>query len=229
MAPLQYPQFCALARAAEILGERWTLLIVRELLLGPKRFSDLRARLDSISTSVLAARLARLEGAGVVRRTFLEPPAASTVYELTDDGRALEGAVFELIRWGARFLLPPRPGDRLEPDWLRLALAACARRAGTPLVSFEVRIPAGEKAVVVRVAGGPQGTRVTEGSGPADAVITADAWSVIGLVGGITSPTDALKDGQIDAEGDLTALPLFPQLFDVTAGREENLAPTEEL
>jgi DNA-binding HxlR family transcriptional regulator len=230
MAPFQYPQFCALARAAEILGERWTLLIVRELLLGPKRFSDLRARLDGVSSSVLSERLAHLEGAGLVRRTFLEPPAASTVYELTDDGRALEGAVFELIRWGARFLLPPRPGERLEPDWLRLALTACARKSQAPPVSFEVRIPAGEKAVVIRVAGGPEGTRVTEDPSPAPAhvTITTDARSVLGLIGGIISPTDALRKGQIEAEGDLTALPLFPQLFDVTAGREGHMPATEE-
>lgn len=227
MPPFQYSQFCALARAAEILGERWTLLIIRELLLGPKRFSDLRARLGGISTSVLSERLARLEGAGVVRRTFLEPPAASTVYELTDDGHALEGAMFELIRWGGRLLLPPRPGERLEPDWLRLAIRACASRVRTPPVSFVLRIPAGEKTVVVHVAGGPEGTRVTEGSGPANAVITADAWSVIGLVGGVISPADALKAGRIDADGDLTALPLFPKLFEVAAGREEDLVPTK--
>ena len=230
MAPFQYPQFCALARAAEILGERWTLLMIRELLLGPKRFSDLRARLDGISSSVLSERLAHLEDAGLVRRTFLEPPAASTVYELTDDGRALEGAMFELIRWGARFLLPPRPGERLEPDWVRLAFAACVSRAPSPSVSFEVRMPAGEKAVVIHVVGGPEGARVTDGPGPAPAhaTITIDAWSVLGLIGGVISPTDALKNGQIEVEGDLTALPLFPQLFDVTAGREGHIPATEE-
>ena len=228
MAPFQYPQFCALARAAELVGERWTLLIIRELLLGSKRFSDLRARLDGISTSVLSERLARLEDADLVRRTFLEPPAASTVYELTDDGRALEGAVFELVRWGARFLLPPRPGERLEPDWLRLALAACVRKSPTPSVSFEVRIPAGEKAVVIHLAGGPEGAHVMEGPASADLTITADAWSVLALIGGVISPTDALKNGQIQAEGDLKALPLFPQLFDVTAGREGHMSVTEE-
>jgi DNA-binding HxlR family transcriptional regulator len=79
MARTPYSQFCALARALELLGERWTLLIVRELLLGPKRFTDLRERLDGISTSLLAERLARAEGAGLVRRAVLAPPAASTV------------------------------------------------------------------------------------------------------------------------------------------------------
>src|SRR5687768_10658821 len=95
-----YPQFCAVARALEILGERWTLLIVRELLLGPKRFSDLKGRLDGISSSVLTQRLSRLEGDGLVRRTYLEPPAASTVFELTQHGWSLEQPLFALIRWG---------------------------------------------------------------------------------------------------------------------------------
>src|SRR3989337_600144 len=136
MPAFRYPQFCALARACEILGERWTLLIVRELLLGSKRFSDLRGRLDRISTSILAERLARLEAQGIGQRAVLEPPAASTIYELTEDGQALRATVFELIRWGARYLLPPRPDERVEPDWLRLALAAYARDGGSPARSL---------------------------------------------------------------------------------------------
>ena len=215
MSATRYPQFCALARAAEILGERWTLLIIRELLLGPKRFSDLRARLDGVSTSVLAERLARLEDVGLLRRSVLEPPAASTVYELTSDGLALEATVFELIRWGGRFLLPPRPGERLEPDWVRLALAACAGRTQTPAHSFEIRIPAEPKEVVIRVEGGPNGTSVSEGRAPADVTIRTDARTILGLMSGVVDPSDALSEGQIQAEGDPTALSIFPQLFDV--------------
>src|SRR5256712_7819045 len=112
-----YPQFCALARALELLGERWTLLIVRELLLGPKRFSDLKGRLDGISSSVLSQRLSRLEEDGLVQRSYLQPPAASTVFDLTALGRALEPAMFDLIRWGGRFLYPARPNERREPEW----------------------------------------------------------------------------------------------------------------
>ncbi len=218
MSTTPYPQFCALARAAEILGERWTLLIVRELLLGPKRFSDLRARLDGVSTSVLAQRLARLEEQGVARRTFLEPPAASTVYELTDMGRALRPAVFELIRWGGRFLLPSRPGERVEPDWMRLALAACACKGETPERSFQVRVTGGERPVVIHVAGGPKGTLVTDAPAPADVSMEASVPVVLGLMSGLLDPLEALHQGQIRAEGELTALPLFPQLFQVTGG-----------
>jgi len=216
MPATRYDQFCALARAAEILGERWTLLLIRELLLGPKRFSDLRARLDGISSSVLAERLARLEAEGIVRRTFLEPPAASVVYGLTDDGDALKPTVFELIRWGARYLLPPRPGERVEPDWMRLALAAYARTGPAPGRSFDIRIPHEHREVVLHVQGGPDGTSVTAGSAPADVTVRTDVYTVLGLMAGLIDPSEALRRGQVRAEGDLTALSAFSQLFEVS-------------
>ena len=215
MASTRYPQFCALARAAEMLGERWTLLIVRELLLGPKRFSDLRGRLGGISSSVLAARLARLEDAGLIRRTLLEPPAASTVYGLTENGRALKATVFELIRWGARFLFPARPGEQLEADWIRLVLTAYARKERARPRSFEVRIRGGESEVAIHVAGGRKGTSVTEGGAHADVTITGDAPTVLGLMSGLLKPSDALRQRRIQVQGDLTALSAFPELFDV--------------
>jgi DNA-binding HxlR family transcriptional regulator/putative sterol carrier protein len=217
MSPTRYPQFCALARAAEILGERWTLLIVRELLLGPKRFSDLRGRLDGISTSVLTERLARLEDATIVRRTYLEPPAASTVYHLTDAGQALQPAILELIRWGGRFLLPARSGERTEPEWMRLALAACARKTPTPEHSFQVRIVGGEKDAILHIAGGPEGTSVSEEAAPADATIRTDVPTLLSLVSGMVNTSDALREGRIQAEGDLSAVSLFPQLFEGAA------------
>lgn len=221
MAENRYPQFCALARATEILGERWTLLIVRELLLGPKRFADLRERLDSVSTSVLAERLARLGKSGLVQRTVLEPPAASTVYELTDLGRGLEPVVHGLIRWGARFMLPRRPGERIEADWLRLALAACARSSPTPPRSFDVRITDGRREVALRVEGGPSGTAVRDArdeAAPANATLIADPEIILGLMAGVVTPADALSQGRLRAEGDETALAQFAQLFDATVG-----------
>ena len=112
MPEYRYPQFCAVARAAEIVGERWTLLILRELFFGQQRFGDLRRRLSEISPSVLSERLSYLESAGIVRRTELAPPAASNVYELTEHGRAFGPALSALAQWGMRFLLPPRPGEK---------------------------------------------------------------------------------------------------------------------
>ena len=129
MSNLHYPQFCALARAAEIIGERWTLLIIRELLLGPKRFGDLLDHLDGMSPTLLTARLATLIECNVVRRTALPRPVNAQVYELTEIGREVQPAIRELIRWGGRFLFPPVPGDAFEPDWVMLGLDAIAKRS----------------------------------------------------------------------------------------------------
>ncbi|MBI4279670.1 MAG: transcriptional regulator [Armatimonadetes bacterium] len=216
MRHIRYPQFCALARAAEIVGERWTLLVVRELLLGPKRFSDLRERLEGVSPSVLAERLERLEHFGLIRRTILDPPAASTVYELTDDGRNLEPVVEELVRWGARYMLPPRRGERLEPEWIYLAMRACARRGRAPACAFDVRMPGRRRDLVLHVAGGPRGTRVSRGSGPAAAAITGDARTMLGLMSGALDPGVALREGRIRVDGDASLVAAFPGLFDVT-------------
>src|SRR3954465_204093 len=96
-----YGDRCGIARALDVVGERWALLVVRELLLGPKRFTDLRAGLPNIGPDVLAQRLRDLEGSGLVRRATLPPPAASAVYELTERGADLEEVVLALGRWGS--------------------------------------------------------------------------------------------------------------------------------
>ena len=213
----RYPQSCALARAAEVLGERWTLLIVRELLLGPKRFTDIKERLGGVSTSVLTERLTRLEDSGVIRRSLLPPPAASTVYELTASGRALEPAVFALIRWGAQYLLPLHPEERMEPDWLRLVFAAYARRTRSPARAFEIHIRSGGAEAVLHVAGGPKGTTVADAGGASDVRLVMDAEDLLGLMAGRIRPLDAMRDGRLQAEGDLDALDVLPRLFDTSA------------
>jgi DNA-binding HxlR family transcriptional regulator len=116
-----YGDACGIARALDVVGERWALLVVRELVLGPKRFTDLRNGLPHIGPDVLAQRLRELEQAGVVRRSTLPPPAASHVYELTERGQAIEPVLLELGRWGSREAFPP--GDRvLGADSAMLAL-----------------------------------------------------------------------------------------------------------
>src|SRR3954447_23862520 len=102
-----YGDRCGIARALDAVGERWALLVVRELLLGPKRFTDLRAGLPGASPNVLAQRLRELEAAGVVERQTLPPPAAAQVYALTARGAALEPVILALGRWGAEAALPP--------------------------------------------------------------------------------------------------------------------------
>ena len=163
-----YGQYCPVAHALDLVGERWSLLIVRELLEeGPLRYSDLHARLAGCGTNILAARLKTLEGGGVIRRTKLDPPAASWVYELTEYGLGLRDVLHVLAHWGARSLGPPTHSDDLEPGWLANALAI-ALPPTEGLAAIEFRI--GEE--VASVADGI----ISEGSlAQPDAVVTGDA------------------------------------------------------
>src|SRR5918994_7545217 len=106
-----YHQYCGLAHALELVGERWALLVVRDLFTGPKRFTDLRSGLGRIPTNVLSTRLKELEEAGIVERRVLPRPSSSVVYELTDYGRGLEDAVIALVRWGTKSLGEPDPDE----------------------------------------------------------------------------------------------------------------------
>jgi DNA-binding HxlR family transcriptional regulator/putative sterol carrier protein len=113
----RYDQYCPVCHALGLVGERWSLLIVRELLRGPKRYTDLVEGLPGIGTNILAARLRELEAGGILRKKKLPPPAASTVYELTEYGAELEEPLYALARWGARSLGPPGPKEEFYADW----------------------------------------------------------------------------------------------------------------
>ena len=133
-----YDQYCPVAHALDLVGDRWALLVVRELMHGPKRYTDLVAHLPGIGTNILAARLKDLELNGVVSKRTLPPPAASRVYELTEYGQALRPAMRELALWGARSLGPPAD-DVLFPGWLRNALDAVLAPLAPP-GRFEFRV-----------------------------------------------------------------------------------------
>ncbi|MDX6412391.1 MAG: hypothetical protein QOE91_1907, partial [Gaiellaceae bacterium] len=113
-----YDQYCPVAHALDVVGDRWALLVVRELMQGPKRYTDLGEGMPGIGTNILAARLRDLEAAGVVTKKTLPPPAASRVYELTDYGFELKPIMRELALWGARSLGPPTAADEFFPGWL---------------------------------------------------------------------------------------------------------------
>ncbi len=215
MERFRYAHFCPIARAAEILGQRWMLLVFRELFVGPQRFSDLKRRLSGVSPSVLAERLATLEDAGLARRRTLPPPLGTTLYELTESGRAFETSLLEITRWGLRLMTPPQPGDHLEPDWVPLGVRAFARRTASPARAFELRIPAEPEPVSVRVGGGPDGTRILAEGDPVDATVTAPPLVLLGLLSGGLDPAEALRDGAVGLEGDAAALADLPRLFDV--------------
>ena len=226
MARFRYSQFCPVARAVELLGERWTLLIGRELLIGPQRFTDLLRRLPGVSSSVLADRLASLEERGLVARRELPPPAPAMLYELTESGRGLKPLLYELARFGLRFMDAPRPGDHSEPDWLGLGLDVFRRRSATPSRVYSLCVPDGDRELRFHVAGGPDGTVVSDSAAPADATLHASAVVVLGIVSGGLDPEAAAKSGAIRVEGDASALRELPALFDFSpsAARSE---PTE--
>jgi DNA-binding HxlR family transcriptional regulator len=115
MPARSYGHYCPVAKTLELVGERWTLLIVRELLVGPQRFTDLHAALEGIPRNLLADRLRDFEAHDIVTRTELPPPAARAVYELTEAGRALLPVIGALAQWGLTHLPPPQPGEVVSP------------------------------------------------------------------------------------------------------------------
>ncbi|MFZ5783157.1 MAG: winged helix-turn-helix transcriptional regulator [Pseudomonadota bacterium] len=211
----RYAQFCALARAAEILGERWTLLIVRELLLRPRRFTDLVARLAGVSPSVLTSRLKALVDSGLVQRVETAS-SGGQVYALTESGRALQPAIRELIRWGGRFLFPMRPDDVFEPDWVLLALDAIARRTPVAARRIVLRVPHKPQAVAFLVEGGPNGTTITTGDGPAPAGIEAGFDTLLRLISMRLTLEQAIAEGLAKVEGSMRIARGLPRLFDLS-------------
>ncbi len=200
-----YGQYCTVARALDVVGERWTLLLVRELSTGPKRFKDLLEGLPGIGTNLLASRLKTLQGEGVVRRGTLPPPAGSNVYELTALGRSLEPVITALSRWGARFLSVPREDDDLRAGWAAVAMrsvlgqGATGGRPGT----YEFRIDG--EAFHLRVGAGEEEERVEarQGSAPdSDLVVVGDAETFLAVSSGRLGLEEALESGALRVEGE---------------------------
>ena len=206
-----YDDGCAAAHALDLVGERWALLVVRELLLGPKRFTDLRAGLPQASPNVLSQRLRELEGAGIVRRRKLPPPAASRVYELTDWGLDLEPVIVRLGRWGARS--PSKPRDAaLGVDSLILSFRTMfdPRAAEGLDARYELRL--GEDSFRAEVADGR--FEVVRGAAERpDAIIEAAPVTMTALVYGDRRLDEALRSGDLKIEGDESAVQRFLGLF----------------
>jgi DNA-binding HxlR family transcriptional regulator len=206
-----YCDGCAAAHALDLIGERWALLVVRELLLGPKRFTDLRAGLPGVSPNVLAQRLRELELAGVVRRRKLPPPAASRVYELTEWGEELEPVVTQLGRWGARS--PSRPREAaLGVDSLILSFRTMfdPRAADGLRASYELRL--GEDRFRAVVDDGR--FEITRGDdNRPDATIETNPATLAALVYDGLGLEEALRSGDLKIEGSKQAVERFLGLF----------------
>jgi DNA-binding HxlR family transcriptional regulator/putative sterol carrier protein len=209
--PRTYGDRCGIARALDAVGERWALLVVRELLLGPKRFTDLRTGLPHASPNVLAQRLRELEEAGVVRRRTLAPPAASKVYELTDRGMALEPVVIELGRWGAGTPSPP-PGVGMSLDSTILSLRTLfdSGRADGFSATLELRL--GDQPFRAEVAEGRLEVVRGEATSP-DAIVATDHGTLLALIRGRRSLAEATRTGDVVVEGDDGAVARFMGLF----------------
>jgi len=197
----RFDQYCPIAHAMSLVGERWALLIVRELLRGEKRYTDLGAGLPGIGTNILATRLRELEGAGIVRRRRLAPPAACTVYELTEYGAELEETIHSLARWGARTLGPPGPGDELERDWGTNAFPALLDPEAARGLSETYVVRIGEDAFTVSLDDGC--LRVEPGAADgADLRVAMEMDTFFALASGDLDPHDAAASGQLDFDGD---------------------------
>ena len=213
----RFDQYCPVAHAMSLVGERWAMLIVRELLRGPRRYSDLAAGLPGIGTNVLATRLRELEAAGVVERRKLPPPAASTVYELTAYGAGLEEVIHALARWGARTLGLPRRDDDLDPEWGLNAFRALLypERARGLTETAVVRID--DDVFTVRLVDGR--LRVEMGATTAEPDLDAAMAmaTFFGLAGGELSARAELEQGNVRlATGDAERLVHFFEVFSFT-------------
>lgn len=211
MAKRSYNQYCAVAKGLDVIGDRWTLLLVRELLLGPRRYGDLLAASPGIGTNLLADRLRMMEAEGLVERVTLPPPAGSTVYRLTDDGAALEPVVRAIGLWGVRFMGSRLPGEHLAPGAYFVAIRELFRpeRAAGLHEAYEFRVDG--RVFEVRVDDGTCTTSEGSASRPT-AVFTMTAAALDQLILGQLTAAQATADGSVQVTGDPDALARFQDL-----------------
>ena len=207
-----YAQLCPIAHALDLVGERWTLLIVRELLLGPKRFSDLHAGLPGIGTNILSARLKELEAASVVSRRMLAPPAASWVYELTGRGRELGAIVLSLGRWGAALPGYSQAEGTERTEWTILSLYARYRPSRSAAVPASSELRIGDETYTARISD----SQLTIDRGPAvnpELVVSLDPGTLIRLFRGQDRERDQARHDITITKGTQNALDSFLRLF----------------
>ena len=216
-----YGQFCGLARALEIIGERWSLLIVRDLVLGPKRYDELQAGLPKIPPSILSSRLNELEAAGVLRRRVRAELDAGLIYELTQYGSELDQVLLDLGLWGARSLHQPGPEDVFTLDSAILSLYTTFRPdvAESVQINYEIRY---DDRMIIHALVEDGVVKVGEGRfAGADLVVKVTNGAVmLDLMSGQVSAAEAVRSGKLAIEGDLADLELLARLFQVPAAPE---------
>jgi|SRR5947209_19687831 len=200
-----YGQYCALARALDVVGDRWTLLIVRELgLQGPSRYTDLRHGLPGIATNMLADRLREMEEAGIVRREEAPPPVATTLFSLTERGEELMPVLYALGRWGSPLMGERGEEDEFRSHWLKYPLEQLFADADPDEPPVTLQLRAGDAPMIVETSDGAIRARPGTAEHP-DAIITGEPEAVIGLLRGTIDLRAAKREG-VRVEGDAKAL-----------------------
>lgn len=215
MSKRTYGQYCAVARALDIVGERWTMLIVRELIGGPRRYTDLLDALPGIGTSLLATRLKDLEDENVIHRRRLDPPAASTVYELSDVGEELARALLPLALWGAKHRLGPRKrGETFRTEWplhvIRGVLEENQRTAGVKAV-YEFCVD--DSVAHLVIDDGYVRSRDGRAPGHVDVRLSTDVETFVSVGVGRIDPWQAVANGSMALEGEPEAIQAFARLL----------------
>ena len=206
----RYDDPCGIARALDAVGDRWALLVVRELIFGPKRFLQLRQGLRRVSPNVLSQRLRDLEAAGVVRRYMLDPPAEVAVYELTASGRALEPVLLELGRWGSR--QPPTAAGELTVSALLIALETVFDPAAAPDAVFALRIDGDW----YRLTAADGAIDIARGRAEDPAVtFETDVATLRSVAFGREPVAIAERDGRLTVKGDRRLAGRFARMFHV--------------
>lgn len=200
-----YGQYCSVAKALDVIGDRWSLLIIRELLLqGPCRYTDLRNGLPGIATNLLAERLRELEAAGLIRREEAAPPVATTLFHLTEAGAELESALEALGAWGIRYMTQPADDDEFRSHWFAfpVALFLHDRDPAGPPVTIELRTTG--RPAVIEVSGGAVHTRADRAPAP-DLVLQGTPTVILGLLSAGLTPAEA-QDLGLEIIGDQAIL-----------------------
>jgi DNA-binding HxlR family transcriptional regulator len=207
-----YREYCAIARSLDLLGQRWTLLIVRDLFLGPQRYTDLQAGLPGIASDILTARLRTLEQEGLVRRRELPPPTPATVYELTEAGRGLGPLIRALGEVGLTLLDTPAPGQPINAGPVVMSLNLTFRPGALPDLEETYGLELDGRTFTVNV---DRGTAKTERGAPASpsATFRTAPRTLVALIRGEATMSAAIADGVLEVEGDPTAAERFAAAF----------------
>ncbi|MEV4014896.1 helix-turn-helix domain-containing protein [Nonomuraea angiospora] len=213
MASREYGQFCGLARAMEMIGERWSMLIIRNLFAGPQRFTDLRKGLPAIPTNILSARLKQLEGAGLATRRALPHPERAVVYELTNYGRDLEPALIALGRWGARTMTEPRPGEIITAESIAMSFRTAYRPEAAQKVTVGYEVRMGDFTLRLQITDGELTVGTGEHPAPDLVIERLTGHPIRDLMNGSKTPDEVLHDGSMRMEGDPALLSRFAEMF----------------